>query len=274
MEKPLVITMPKSRLEKLHEEFSIALDRMDSNSLKRWGRESAKIFFKVTKRRLNNLLKFLGNMSKFVAKETLGYSIAYFKKQFPTHLQQRKGVYKKFVYQNYLQKKTSLNILIQAIKSNPKKAAPELLLAFIGFLLGSGGLDGDGGLPDLDLKAGMGFHRSVFTHSVLLAATIEATAFSLVKLVELFYVHLPANHDKFWDKLLANQKRLVKAFATGTCAGIAYHLLIDANITADQIKPYADLPFSTSMETHQAIFGGNAVVEIVDLNQRNKEEDK
>lgn len=117
---------------------------------------------------------------------------------------------------------------------------------------------------------GMGHHRSIFTHSIILAAFVEAIAFSLVRLVELFYGYLPPTHDRFWDKIIDNQKRLTRAFANGACAGIAYHLLVDMNITADAIKPYADLPFSTTMEMHQAIFGSNVVVEIVDLNQRDK----
>ncbi|MBC8196601.1 MAG: hypothetical protein H8E60_01805 [Candidatus Marinimicrobia bacterium] len=63
-------------------------------------------------------------------------------------------------------------------------------------------------------------------------------------------------------------KELTTGFVAGTCAGIAYHLLVDMNPTADAIKPYSDLPFSTTMEGHQAIFGANAMVEIVDLKKK------
>lgn len=48
-----------------------------------------------------------------------------------------------------------------------------MLAAFLGFYAGSGGVDGDGGIPDLDLLAGIDAHRSILTHSILAGVVAE-----------------------------------------------------------------------------------------------------
>lgn len=270
MEDQLIIRIPKRRLENLKAEFYEALSKLESEEIKKWGRITVKIFLKNGKRRMLNAAKTIGKAGKIAITETYGYTRATRNHQLSEHFSKRKVVYKNVTIKTLKQSWHTLSLLIQYLKTNPSKAAPQIFLAFIGFLVGSGGFDGDGGLPDTDIMAGIGYHRSIWTHSIFMALFIETIAYSLVKLVELFYDKLPEHHDRFWDKLMENQKQLTRAFANGACAGIAYHLLVDMNITADSIKPYADLPFSTSMETHQAILGGNAVVEIVDIHERNK----
>ncbi len=69
-----------------------------------------------------------------------------------------------------------------------------MFLAVMGFNVGGGGIDGDGGIPDLDLLISIGHHRSILTHSVLPMIILEGVFFSLIGLVNLVHNNLPSKH--------------------------------------------------------------------------------
>ena len=272
MEGVNTITINKGRLETLQEELSYAISKTSKTEIKIWGMNSAKLCGQLAIRRGKGLLRGVSNLLCFTAYEAGSFANAVKTKNVLTHLSGRKIVAYNTIKKESKKLYQKLKLFSAYLRSNPKEAAPQMFLGFIGFLIGSGGLDGDGGIPDIDLAFGIGKHRSILTHSILPALAIETIAFSLVTLVNTVHSKLPEKHDRFWDKLVENNKKLAMAFAGGTCAGIAYHLLVDMNPTADAIKPYSDLPFSTTMAGHQAIFGANAVVEIIDLKEKGNHE--
>ena len=48
------------------------------------------------------------------------------------------------------------------LKDDPKRVAPELLTIVLVSLIVSGGPDGDGGIPDMDIAlGGIGTHRAI-----------------------------------------------------------------------------------------------------------------
>lgn len=147
---------------------------------------------------------------------------------------------------------------LKAIRSNPAETLPEIVGATLGFMVGSGGFDANGGLPDLDLMAGIGHHRSILTHSILMGAAAEAVLVALDELVILTHEHLPPDHDPLWDSLESQYSRASSKAKIGAAAGIAYHLGVDGTF---QVACYKDLPFSAPMEVHQAIFDINAATE-------------
>jgi hypothetical protein len=153
-----------------------------------------------------------------------------------------------------------------AFKSSPRESALELSTFLIAFYLGSGGLDGDGGVPDLDLALGIGDHRSIFTHSIIAGIGIEMASFAFVDLVGVVHGRLPPDHDALWNELRDGGDRLARVFSNGASLGIAYHLGIDA--TVDGGGTYKDLPFSIPQEWHQAIAAGNATAEAIDASAR------
>lgn len=149
-------------------------------------------------------------------------------------------------------------------RKNPAEAATRLVLLCFGFSIGSGGLDGDGGIPDTDWSL-MGTHRSIFTHSIIAGMVVEVAVAALVDLISTIHGNLPEDHDPVWDSIKAGSSSL-NMFALGASAGIAYHLGIDATIDGD--GRYVDLPFSTTQETHQAIAAVNAITEGLDAVSR------
>jgi len=145
-----------------------------------------------------------------------------------------------------------------ALVDNPRDNAPRVMAAFLGFYAGSGGVDGDGGIPDLDLLAGIDAHRSFLTHSILAGVAAEGVLLAIVDLASEVHAKLPFDHDPLWDRLAEVGAPVMASLATGASAGIAYHLLWDAGI---EPAPYKDLPFSMPMEAHQALMGANGLAE-------------
>ncbi len=258
--------LPKSRAERLYNELRYAVSRTDSETLSRWALQSLKLFGAAVVRRLKGLGALVKKLLEMLVREATETHRAVRAGNLRHHAA-RKG-------QELLEKlqrtggevSESAKALVQRIADNPREAAPQLLAGVLGFYLGSGGLDANGGIPDTDIAVGgIGSHRSVFTHSILTGAALEAGIFSLVLLANVVHANLPEQHDEFWDRLVAETNRLAVAFAAGACAGLAYHLLADSSWQAG--KAYTDLPFTMPMEGHQLVMGASAVAEAVRAEQ-------
>jgi len=153
----------------------------------------------------------------------------------------------------------------RALLRDPKAMAPKVLGAFLGFNMGSGGLDGNGGIPDLDLLAGIGYHRSPLTHSIIAGVLAEGMVLAIVDLAADIHSRLPHDHDGLWDGLARVGRPFAESASISLSAGLAWHLLVDAGI---QPAPYHDLPFSMPIEAHQAAFAANGAAEGVDAAKR------
>jgi len=249
-----------ARIQRLLDELRHAIQHTNQDTMTRWALQSVKIFGLAVKRRAVNVYTFAKKVITTLAREAKEGYVAADQGQLAEHAQ------KKLQDLSAALKRTGEGIaqnvqaIAQRIMVNPREAAPELAAAVLGFLVGSGGLDANGGIPDKDIAVGgIGSHRSVFTHSFLTGTVLETAVFSLALLVNAVYQNLPEEHDPFWDRMVAEMNRLSVAFAAGACAGLAYHLLADATWQAG--KPYADLPFTMPMEGHQILMGGSAVAE-------------
>jgi hypothetical protein len=158
----------------------------------------------------------------------------------------------------------------KGLLSDPKRNAPDVFALAMGFYVGGGGLDGNGGIPDTDLALGIGWHRSLFTHSIIAGTVAEGAILALADLASVVVEKLPTNQrDQFWDRLVSAKDRIAQQLAVGTSAGIAYHLAVDATL---QPAPYHDLPFSMPMEGHQTLMAANAAAEGVDVFHKKDEE--
>jgi len=152
--------------------------------------------------------------------------------------------------------------LLRFVNRDPKRAATDFVTLVVAFYVGSGGLDGDGGVPDVDLELGIGAHRSIFTHSVISGIAIEAVALAFIDLASVIYSKLPEDKDPLWDEVYAHGSRLARRFSEGVSLGIAYHLGVDA--TVDGGGSYKDLPVTVPALGHQQIAAVNAALEAMD----------
>lgn len=157
---------------------------------------------------------------------------------------------------------TSSKQLYAQVRANPKQMAPELVTMIVTSLLVSGGPDGNGGAPDLDLVWGIDAHRSVFTHSILMGSAIEAAILSVLHLVRLIHHKLPAEHDPWWDSAMRLSTSVGDAAVLGSNMGMAYHLFVDGLV---QPGAYHGLPVLLPMEAHQALMTGSAILEMGEI---------
>lgn len=142
-----------------------------------------------------------------------------------------------------------------------KEVAASAAVVAATVLIVGGGIDFEGGVPDLDIRLlGIGRHRSILTHSVLTPFLLEFGIRFLSELQPL--LEDPPHQPTLTGRLVAGAGGVVKQFKTelicGLWLGYAVHLFKDAALFSGDVKPYPDLPFSANSEAHQGIFSGNS----------------
>ncbi|MFH1549343.1 MAG: hypothetical protein ABIH04_02165 [Planctomycetota bacterium] len=145
-----------------------------------------------------------------------------------------------------------------------KEKCESALVAAISLLIffaAMGGMDAEGGLPDLDIKiGGIGFHRHWSSHSIVLGFGIEfALRFILLFLLAV-YSQLPETHHSIWDSIRNIVQKTEKYGIAAVWMAVGAHLFKDASLFSGSTKPVVGLFGSHSMEFHQSFFATNAAV--------------
>ena len=155
---------------------------------------------------------------------------------------------------------------VKAVRDDPVSETLKLVALALAAIASSGGMDGNGGLPDIDIPLlGIGAHRSPFTHSILIGAGVETLVGTLIRLILSIHTKLPAKHDPVWDSISSHSPALLKAISCGASFGIAYHLLVDG---LAQPAPYHGLTVPLPLAVHQAVQAANGFTEGLDSLQR------
>ena len=256
-----------NRSKRLYSELSFALSRTNNDSLKKWGVYSAKSLVKLAGRRIKGFSSLALSIGKASATECRRLVQAWKEDRPGAHIGDRVALAIDSSIAIARGGAKLIDGISSALIDDPKTNAPKVVAAFMGFYAGSGGIDGNGGIPDLDLMAGIDAHRSILTHSIIAGVVAEGMLLATVDLASLIHGNLPVDHDPLWDKLANAASQLTESLAAGTSAGIAYHLLVDAGI---QPAPYHGLPFEMTIEEHQVVMGANGLAEGIDTAKRIK----
>ena len=256
-------TIEFTRFQQLQNELRYALNNTEKKELKQWAKRTALVFPKVTVRRAKNIVGFIGITAIGTAAESKKFIKAGLERKLYSHAKQRADDLSVFTLESYQNIKELSKTIKNMLIVNPKKTGIQMFLAFMGFNLGGGGLDADGGIPDLDLLVSIGNHRSIFTHSVLPMIIIEGVCISIIGLVNTVHNNLPPGHDQIWDDIKCSNKTVLESFFTGMSLGLAYHLGVDGTLQGD--GTYKDLPFSMPKFGHQLIAGLNSLTELIDI---------
>ena len=233
--------------------------------LSAWGGRAAGRLFHLGARRVGGLAQLASGLARFGGKEVSGFYRALRGSRFGSHAGQRTAAAIDGALAVGSEGGRFLAGIGRALLCDPKGTAPKVLGAFLGFNTGSGGVDGNGGIPDLDLLAGIGYHRSPLTHTIIAGIVAEGMLLAIIDLAAEIHSRLPHDHDVLWDGLARFGHSFAESASIGLSAGIAWHLLVDAGI---QPAPYHDLPFSMPIEAHQAVFATNGAAEGVDAARR------
>jgi hypothetical protein len=228
---------------------------------------------KVGARRLKNLGRLAFSLTNFLSSEASLVSVAWQKKQLGRHLVSRTGKGIESAFETGVSVCRFTTAMAVALRDDPQKNASTVLAFALGFFVGSGGLDGNGGIPDTDIAMfGIGNHRSILTHSVIAGIFVECSILALADLAGIVCDKLPQNkRSPFWDKISASKDAIAQQLCVGASTGIAYHLAVDATI---QPAAYKDLPLSMPMEAHQSVFAANALTEATDAHCRSRNNQK
>jgi hypothetical protein len=268
-EGPISARVWGEKEENLFDELQSAISQTSGEEMAVWAKNTVARLFEVGKRRGKNLVYFVATVLDGSISELCRALAALLRGNLIEHLFNRSGAAINATSDFLDQNIRAIKHIGKSLLADPKKNAPEVLALALGFTLGSGGLDANGGGPDMDITlGGIGAHRSILTHSVLSGMVIETSVLALAELAGIVCDKLPAGQrSEFWDILSRTKDQIAEKFATGISAGIAYHLAVDATL---QQAPYKDLPGPMPMGVHQTIMGTNAVVEGVDAMARPK----
>lgn len=134
----------------------------------------------------------------------------------------------------------------------------QTILTWAVFYATAGGADLEGGLPDMDLKAGIGLHRTVMTHSILLGMEAEISMRFGLGMLGGLIDHMPQDRHPVWAGVRDVLSRSADSALAGIWAGIGVHLLNDAGLThLGHTKPVIGMPGHHSMGAHQAFLAAN-----------------
>lgn len=246
-------------------ELQYAASRMHPDDFKAWTAQAAKDLANAFGRRVSNVAHLVTSIGKGTWNEAKDAYAAVESSRLGNHLTGRLISARDGTYSIAVNSVAGVRKVRAALNEKPAEAGSQLLTTVVVSLLVSGGPDGDGGVPDLDLMLGIGAHRSILTHSIIAGSLLEAGFLSLVKLTLLVQAKLPAKHDPLWDAIARHADAHGLAANKGASLGMAYHLFVDGLV---QPAAYHDLPMSMPMEGHEAILVANATAEALDVSKK------
>ena len=148
MQLPMTITvLSGSRSQRLYDELSFAVSRTDGAVLRQWGGRSAGRLMNLGARRVGGLASLATAIGKGTWSELSNMIKAAGQGSALEHLGNRTAA---AIDGSIALGKGGAKVISaigQGLASNPEEAAPRILSAFLGFYAGSGGIDGNGGLP-------------------------------------------------------------------------------------------------------------------------------
>jgi len=243
----------------LYSELQYAIQNTSPQLLREWSTRSAKRIGSLLVRRGGNLIMLTARLLDGVWNEVKGLAGSAASGNLSQHTADRAKAAGNALEIGLSKLANKVGAIEDALEQSPQQAAVSLLSLLLAFYAGSGGPDGNGGIPDTDITImGIGDHRSFLTHSVISGTVIEAVILAMADLVDTVYGQLPAQHHQFWDKLREVQAQAKQPLIQGMSAGISYHLAVDGLL---QPAAYKDLPLPLSIEGHQAVFVINAAAE-------------
>ena len=254
-----VLLLQPTRFERMAQELSYALLHTSGSDMTNLLAHLAKDGGSAVVRRVTGVVELTGKLLTGTVSELEGVFHAYAADRLAQHIGTRIGIASAITTNAVSNGAKSFASLVNEIRTNPTDAAPKLLVLVLTSVIASGGVDGNGGMPDLDIPLmGIGEHRSPLTHSILIGSLLETALLLLMRIVLCTHKNLPEQHDPLWEGLVHQSVGILRSAGKGASIGIAYHLMVDAVV---QPGAYHGMPFDMPLEAHQTIFAANSVAE-------------
>ena len=171
-------------LKELNFSIKKTFEKEDFSSFALILKESGKQTFKSKKKATAKILKSVGKFSikslSFTYKKIRLYTLNGFQKEFKKDLKQTKNVLcntpNKIVAFGKHLKNNALSFNENFFKKTKDEKVELISVGLMGILIffaSAGGKDIEGGIPDLDLKLGIGYHRHCISHSIIMGVLVE-----------------------------------------------------------------------------------------------------
>ena len=172
------------RAGSLENELVFAVRATPSEQITDWGIRIGRRFVSVGVKRVTNLVSLLSRLTMATADELVSAVGAIYEGRANEHFNDRAEAVSDTACRIGRGAEAAFRGMATFFEEKPDEAAVSLLSSILGFYLGIGyGQEGfgDGGIPDLDLTfGGIGWHRSIFTHSIIAGAFVETAVISLI----------------------------------------------------------------------------------------------
>ncbi|CAN5254157.1 hypothetical protein BH10PSE17_BH10PSE17_16930 [soil metagenome] len=251
------------RLARLAAELREAWGRTHAAQVREFAADVAGDLGRSVTRRVVKVGRLLASVSRGVHRESTGAIAAARDGRFAAHAAQRRDAAAGTISTWSTRARVNASTLRQAFARNPRESTIQLFVFTLAALAGSGGLDAQGGSPDIDLPfTAHDSHAALVTHSIFMGAALETMCLATVRLIDLVHAGLPDQRDPLWDRVHARSAPYARTASRGLSAGVAYHLLIDG-----LVDPH-DVPAGWSSQAWQAWLLTNAKVEGFDAATR------
>lgn len=246
----------------LKKELSNLLSNLNSEEIGKIFWKSLKEAFKVTSmHNIANLIKTIIKIFK-LSIDFLNYMFLIIENEKFYFWKRLFLDYKKFLRRKIIFIKKTWKSLSYLEK---KAVMIDLTIITVSALVFGGGLDFEGGAPDLDLKFGIGNHRNLFSHTILLGLTLEfGLRFIGNVLINLEKKGIKPNSEML-SLILSFIKGQYKKVIKGMWIGLFFHYLKDSKILFGKTKPYTGL-YELNIRTHKRIFATNAILSAIFAN--------
>lgn len=249
-----------ARLELLAAEMRYAWERTEPAQLTKWAADTGQDFVQFGWNRVSKTGHAVKRLLGGAIGESVNFINAWQDNRLLPHLECCYSAWSNATSKAYCATVETLSLMRQQLTEHPAEAGSRLLIMMLASVVVSGGTDADGGAPDLDLMFGIGAHRSILSHSIIMGTTLETAISATFRLIQVIYQNLPPEHDPFWDAAIVRVDDVLQHIKIGSSIGMAYHLFVDGTF---QEAAYKDLPISMPMEFHEGILVANAAAEAV-----------
>jgi hypothetical protein len=206
-----------ARADRVQRELRDAIAKLPPAELSAWGRRSSLLFRDASVRRARELLNFGGSVLRWSKDEAVALGSETRAGRGLTHLSGRLRALRDGTTAVATSARQWLGVTARALRHDPRKAAPQLATAVIGFFMGGSNPQVDQAMTGVDIARNLRSPASLAS-DVVAGAVLEAGIAAMADLARVLADYLPADRDPLWDQLNAGRHWVQQAMGHAPAA--------------------------------------------------------
>ena len=206
-----------ARAERVQRELREAIAKLPPAELSAWGRRSSLLFRDASVRRARELLNFGGSVLRWSKDEAVALGSETRAGRGITHLGGRLRALRDGTAAVAVSARSWLGVTARALRHDPRKAAPQLATAVLGFFVGGGNTQVDQAMTGMDIARNLRSPTGL-AGDVMVGAVLEAGIAAMADLARVLTDYLPADRDPLWDQFNAGRHWVQQALGHSPAA--------------------------------------------------------